>query len=50
MHPVIIELAKLILLGTRITYQATGEAGLVLLYYNAHTWWVMDGLLVGGYC
>ena len=26
-HSVIIELAKLILVGTRITYQATGGAG-----------------------
>ena len=28
MHSVRIELAKLILVGTRITYQATGDAGL----------------------
>ena len=27
MHSVRIELAKLILVGTRITYQATGDAG-----------------------
>ena len=27
MHSVRIELAKLILAGTRITYQATGDAG-----------------------
>ena len=27
MHPVRIEVAKLILVGTRITYQATGDAG-----------------------
>ena len=26
-HSVIIELVKLILVGTRITYQATGDAG-----------------------
>ena len=29
MHSVRIELAKLILVGTRITYQATGDAGYV---------------------
>ena len=29
MHSVIIDLAKLILVGTRITYQATGHAGLL---------------------
>ena len=28
MHSVRIELAKLILVGTRITYQATGDAGI----------------------
>ena len=28
-----IELAKLILLGTRITYQATGDAGLYEIVY-----------------
>ena len=27
MNPVRVELAKLILVGTRITYQATGDAG-----------------------
>ena len=27
MHSVIIELAKFILVGTRITYQATGDTG-----------------------
>ena len=32
MHSVRIELAKLILVGTRITYQATGDAG--YLYQN----------------
>ena len=35
MHSVRIELAKLILVGTRITYQATGDAG-VLLNYNIY--------------
>ena len=29
MHSVIIELAKLVLVGTRITYQATGDAGYI---------------------
>ena len=36
---VIIELAKLILVGTRITYQATGDAGLYIrnacIYYTS---------------
>ena len=31
MHSVRIELAKLILVGTRITYQATGDAGWVFI-------------------
>ena len=33
MHSMRIELAKLILLGTRITYQATGDAGLYEIVY-----------------
>ena len=32
MHSVRIELAKLILVGTRITYQATGDAGIYEYY------------------
>ena len=31
MHSVRIELAKLILVGTRITYRATGDAGYVFI-------------------
>ena len=30
MHSVRIELAKLILVGTRITHQATGDTGMIL--------------------
>ena len=33
MHSVRIELAKLILVGTRITYQATGDAGYVCMLF-----------------
>ena len=33
MHSVRIELAKLILVGTRITYQATGDAGMEVYIY-----------------
>ena len=36
MHSVRIELAKLILVGTRITYQATGDAGSCLLSGNVN--------------
>ena len=39
MHSVIIEIAKLILVGTRITYQATGDAGCTIkemYHYNTH--------------
>ena len=32
MHSVIIELAQLVLVGTRITYQAIGDAGFYMLY------------------
>ena len=34
MHSVRIELAKMILVGTRITYQATGDAGPVGTQYK----------------
>ena len=40
MHSVRIELAKLILVGTRITYQATGDAGLV------HMCWIIVDLFI----
>ena len=36
MHSVRIELAKLILVGTRITYQATGDAGLMSMLLIAY--------------
>ena len=36
-HSVRIELAKLILVGTRITYQATGEAGYVSKCFTHQT-------------
>ena len=35
MHSVRIELAKLILVGTRITYQATGDAGMITPLNNS---------------
>ena len=34
MHSVRIELAKLILVGTRITCQATGDAGWYMYWYK----------------
>ena len=37
MHSVRIELARLILAGTRITYQATGDAGICTWYLVYHT-------------
>ena len=36
-HSVRIELAKLILVGTRITYEATGDAGYLSFIYFKHT-------------
>ena len=42
-HSVRIELAKLILVGTRITYEATGDAGYLSFIYFKHTkLWSMD--------
>ena len=37
MHSVRIELTKLILVGTRITYKATGDAGSVVAWLDTET-------------
>ena len=47
MHSVRIELAKLILVGTRITYQATGEAGTFLFFFKQKTAYEIGVRLVG---
>ena len=46
MHSVRIELAKLILVGTRITYQATGDVGIIPI--NSRDFCVMSPDSRGG--